>query len=390
MLYGKVNVLEIITRLDFGGSAINVMELTARLDQRRYETFLAAGRTNDPDGSIRRFLDEKGIAYTFIDDLVRPVALWRDVKAFWKLYRMMKKGRYDIVHTHTSKAGILGRWAARLAGVPRIVHTTHGHVFYGYFGKLLTGLFVFAERVTASITDKIIVLTRMERDDHLRFKIAPPERFAMIAPGVDLSAFSVDPQSGRQLRRQLGIPDGNIVFGSVARLDPIKGSRFIIEAMPQVVKEYPGTTLVLVGDGSEREDLMNRCRALGIQDHVIFTGHQEDVSKYLNLMDVFLLASINEGMGMVLLEALACARVIIATRTGGIPEIIQDGHNGILVPPGDAEALGRAMMDLLDHPEKRMAFEEKAKKIDLQKFSIDKMVSDIDRLYAAFQKNCNI
>jgi glycosyltransferase involved in cell wall biosynthesis len=379
----KVNVLEIITRLDAGGSAISVMELAARLDNSRYETFLVAGKTNDPDGGIRRFLDEKGVAHTFVDDLVRPLALWSDIRAFWKLYRMIRKRRYDIVHTHTSKAGILGRWAAWMAGVPRIIHTTHGHIFHGYFGKLPISFFILAERVTALITDKIVVLTRMERDDHFRLKIAPPDRFAVIPAGIDLSVFSIDPESGRRLRRELGVPEGDVVFGSVARLDPIKGSRFLIDAMPQVVEKYPGTTLVLVGDGSEREGLMKQCRALGIQDHVIFAGYQEDVLKYLNLMDVFVLASINEGMGMALVEAMACAKAIIATRTGGIPEIIEDGHNGILVPPGDADALGRAMMELLAHPDTRSRLQENTKKFDLQRFSIDKMVSDTDRLYTS-------
>lgn len=382
----KVKVLQIITRLDAGGSATSVMELAARLDKERYTVFLAAGKTYDPDGTVRRFLDEEGIAYTFIADLVRPVAVWSDLKAFGRLYWMIRKGRYDIVHTHTSKAGILGRWAARLAGVPRIVHATHGHIFYGYFGKFLTGLFIFAERVTARITDKIIVLTRMEGDDHMRLKIASSDKLAVIPTGIDLSAFSAEPQRGGQLRHQLGIPEGDIVFGCVARLDPIKGNRFLIDAMAQVLKKYPATTLVLVGDGSEREGLMHQCRALGIQDRVIFTGHQRDVARHLNLMDIFVLASINEGMGMVLLEAMACAKAVIATRTGGIPEIIEDGHNGILVPPGDAGALARAMMDLLAHPDKRTALAQNAKKFELHKFSIDKMVSDTEQLYASLLK----
>ncbi len=384
----KVKVLQIITRLDAGGSATSVMELAARLDKQRYATFVVAGKTNDPDGAVRQFLEKRGVAHVFLNDLVRPVAVWSDLKVLWRLYRMIRKGRYDIVHTHTSKAGILGRWAAWLAGVPRIVHTTHGHIFYGYFGKLLTGLFIFAERVTALITDRVVVLTRMERDDHLRLKIGSTDRLTVIPTAIDLSAFSVDPKNGQQLRHQLGIPQEDIVFGSVARLDPVKGNRFLIDAMAQMLKKYPATTLVLVGDGSERESLMGHCHALGIQDRVIFTGHQRDVARHLNLMDIFVLASINEGMGMVLLEAMACAKAVIATRTGGIPEIIEDGYNGILVPPGDADALAHAMMELLAHPDTRSRLEENAKKFDLQKFNIDKMVSDMEQLYASVLAPC--
>lgn len=376
-----MRVLHIITRLDPGGSSTNTIETVARLDPGRFEVFLISGRTKDEDGSIEASLKNRNIPYAFYNDLQREINLWKDIKAFFQLYRFMNLGHFDIVHTHSSKAGFLGRWAARGAGVQVIIHTPHGHIFYGYFSKLLTSIFIWIERLTARITDKIITLTDRGKEEHLVFKIGRDDQYVTIYSGIDISPKVSHQELKAHLKKQWVLNNRDFIFGSVGRLDPIKGTSFLIDAMALVVKENPRAQLLLVGDGSQREKLQKQCAALGLQGHVKFTGFQKDPAPFIEIMDVFVLASLNEGMGRVILEAMVYAKPVIATRVGGIPELIEDGKSGLLVDPQDDAALGAAMIRLAkDRPlRERMAREAKVKAGD--KFDIERMVKDIENLY---------
>ncbi|MBF0511767.1 MAG: glycosyltransferase family 4 protein [Candidatus Omnitrophica bacterium] len=384
---GKIKVLHIITRLDPGGSSVNTIETVARLDPSRFEVFLISGRTNDPDGSIERSLKQKKIAYWFLFDLQREINLWHDIKAFFRLYGFMKRYCFDIVHTHSSKAGILGRWAAKWAGVKRIVHTPHGHIFYGYFGKIKTAIFVWMERVTALITDKIITLTHLGTKEHLDFKIARLDKFVTIYSGIDISwkpAFNT-PLEKEQFKRNYNIPQDFFIFGCVARLDAIKGISYLIESMGKVVAEYPQTGLILVGKGEQEQRLKEKARSLGIENHVVFTGFQKEIGRFMECMDVFVLPSLNEGMGRVVLEAMACTKPVIATRVGGLAELVEDGVNGLLVEPASAESLTAAMLKLRIDCSLREAMAREAVMKIGERFSLKKMVQDIEGLYDGLQ-----
>ncbi len=250
----RIKVLHVITRLDPGGSSTNTIETVARLDPQRFDVFLISGRTKDADGSIEASLKSKNIQYIFLPDLQREIHPWKDINAFIRLYGFIKSRHFDIVHTHTSKAGILGRWAAKCAGVPKIIHTPHGHIFYGYFSKLLTSVFIWIERATARITDKIITLTDRGKDEHIAFKIGPADKFVRIYSGIDVNPKLNHPQLKEHLKKQWALDDGNFIFGCVGRLDPIKGTFYLIDAMAQVVKKYPKTQLLLVGDGNQEKN----------------------------------------------------------------------------------------------------------------------------------------
>jgi len=379
----KLKVLHIITRLDPGGSSTNTIETVARLNPKQFEAFLISGRTNDPDGSIELALKTRNISYLFFNDLQREINLWKDIKACIQLYGFMKQNKFDIVHTHTSKAGILGRWAAKCAGVKRIIHTPHGHVFYGYFGPIKTRLFIWIERITALITDKIITLTHRGKQEHVDFKIAPAEKFVTIYSGINIES-KLDLNSkeeSQQLKVQLGIPSESFVFGCVARLDPIKGVSFLINAMNRVVQEYPQSRLLLVGDGQELQKLIQQTKALGLENHIIFAGFQKNANAYIQCMDVFVLASLNEGMGRVILEAMLFEKPVIATRVGGVPEIVEDGVSGLLVSSGDVESLSFAMIKLLKDNELLQTMGQQAKSKLKEKFSLEVMVQDIEHLY---------
>ena len=214
------------------------METVYRLNKEQYSTDLVSGRTHDPSGEIQYALLARNIQVKFINELRREIHLWFDIVALWKLYDVIQKGNYDIVHTHSSKAGILGRWAAKLAGVRTIIHTPHGHVFHGYSGPVLTRMFVVLEKITARITDKIITLTDRGRDDHVRFKIAPREKFITIHSGIDLSNFN-DSIDSKKVRDYYQISEETFLFGSVTRLDPIKGTDVLINAMGEIIRKFP-------------------------------------------------------------------------------------------------------------------------------------------------------
>ncbi|MDD5546619.1 MAG: glycosyltransferase family 4 protein [Candidatus Omnitrophica bacterium] len=377
----RLKVLHVITRLDKGGSSENTLLTASGLDKGRFDVTLVFGKTNDPDGRVRRALSDNGINYRVVPRLVRQVAPWSDLIAFLKLCAIIKKGNFDIVHTHTSKAGILGRWAAKLAGVKAIIHTPHGHIFYGYFGPARNRLFIILERLTARITDRIITLTQRGKDEHVRFRISKADKFVPIYSGVELEKFIDSNYDPARTRESLGIPPNGPVIGTITRLEPVKGNMYFIEAIPQVIRIFPDLKVIITGDGAQRRAIENRIKELSLSRNIILRGATNDAPRALSALDIFVLASLNEGMGRCLLEAMALSIPIIATDVGGVSEIVENGVNGILVPSKDAAALAQAIISLL-RDKARAKEMGKAGKNKLNRFfSAKAMVEKIEALY---------
>ena len=355
-------------------------------------TVLLSGRTYDPKGDIRDFIKENNINLIVFPELVREISLLNDIKAFFKIYKYIKKNSFNIVHTHSSKAGILGRWAAWLAKTKIIVHTPHGHIFYGYFNPIKSRFFIILEKITALITNRIITLTKKGIEDHVRFGISHPEKFVHAYSGIDMNKFknkSYDPNK----KKELGISDDRTVIGTVSRLDPVKGNKYFIEAI-KCVKDKIGhkevfseAIFLIIGDGSQREEIEEMIEKYGIKDKVILTGMREDVASIFPLFDIFVLSSLMEGMGRVLLEVMVHGKPIIASDVGGIPELVQDGKTGILVPPKDAHAIADAVIRLLEDKDLRNKMGENAglcvNEIEdgFPKFGIEAMVNRIKKIY---------
>ncbi|MBU0468553.1 MAG: glycosyltransferase family 4 protein [Candidatus Omnitrophica bacterium] len=376
-----IKILHIITRLDIGGSATNTIETVARLDKKKYQASLISGKTSDPDGSIIEILKNYNLDFVYMNELQREINPWLDLLAFIKLCNKIKKGNYDIVHTHSSKAGILGRWAAKLAGVKHIVHTPHGHVFHSYFSRFLTAIFLLLENFTANITDKIITLTIKGKLEHIKYGIAKPSKFVQIYSGVDFSSISINNDLSQNIKNELKIGHDAIVFGTVTRLEPIKGNDFLIEAMPEVIKVIPNAYLVIVGDGSEKEDLFDLSAALNVHNNIRFVGSKHNKYDFINMFDIFVLSSLNEGMGRAILEAMYCKKPVIASDTGGIPELVVEGKTGMLVTPGDSKALSEAMITLAKNKDRIVSYGNSGNKLANNMFSIKTMISKIENLY---------
>ncbi|MFH1259479.1 MAG: glycosyltransferase family 4 protein [Elusimicrobiota bacterium] len=342
-----MKIVNIITRLDRGGSTENVLLTVNSLAKKGHECTLIYGRTQDSDVELENEAEKNGVKFIFINDLARSINPWSDFIAFLSLVKILYSLKPDIVHTHSSKAGILGRWAAFLVRVKKIVHTPHGHVFYGYYNQALSRLFVLIERITALITDRLIALTEGEKNETLQLGIGKPKKWVIIHSGVEVSF--VNQTEPARLKEELKIPENVSVVGTVARLDPVKGIEYFIQAI-KLLQGYKLTFPVyylIVGDGSEREKLERQAAQYGLDRQVFFAGWRRDTVELISLMDIYVQPSLNEGMGKTLIQAQLCGKPIVATRVGGIPDVVKDNLTGILVPAQDVQTLARAIFCLL-------------------------------------------
>ena len=375
--------------MDMGGSAQNTFLTALNHDPHRYRVILIKGSTRESamTSAEINLLENKlvtaktrSIQVINLPSLVRRISPSKDLKAFVSLYLCIRRLRPDIVHTHTSKAGILGRLAAWLARVPIIVHTPHGHVFYGHFSYSLSRLFLWLERLLSRITHHQIALTPKEGKDYLQLRVSKPGSISIIHSGVDLNRFQKGKKQRSRKRGELGIPGNSLVVGFVGWLLPIKGVSFLVEAMAGVVQKHPRSMLVLVGKGEKEQDLRKQADNLPLTNKVIFLGWRPDVEEIIPCFDLVALPSLNEGMGRVLVEAMAAGLPIVASQVGGIPDLVKHNKNGLLVPPKDAAALESAISNLLDDEKTRKRMGDAGRKM-CRPYSVDAMAAQIDDLY---------
>jgi len=388
----RIRVIHVVTRFDKGGSAENTFLTALGLDPELYEVQLVIGPSDESamGAEERACVEEnlarlraRGVKILTLAELVRRISPAKDLTALFTLWRLFRRERPRIVHTHTSKAGIVGRWAAWLARVPVVVHTPHGHVFWGYFGPARTRFFILLEKLSALVTDRLVMLTEQERLDHLRVGVAPAEAFVTIHSGVDLAPLAAAKAARDEARRCLGIPEGASAVGTVGRLTAIKGPEILLAAAQTVIERRPQSVFVFLGAGEMLESLQAQAAALGIESRVRFAGWRPDVARMMSALDCFAFPSINEGMGKALVEAMALEKPVVASRVGGMIDLVDDGVSGFLVPPADPLALADRILFLLENPEaaRRMAARAAA---TAAACSSAAMVRKIEALYAEF------
>ncbi len=343
----RIRVAKVITRLVRGGAQGSLLRLASALDKGAFEVHCLAGPGTGAEGDYRPLAASLGIPVLPIPHLVRDADPVRDLLALGELVGAFARGRYHVVHTYTSKAGILGRAAARLCGVPAVVHSPQGHVFApegripGVSDRpLLRRVFYAVERVATAWTDRILALTSSDAAEQIALRLAP-ERKVDVVPNPVPDEFFL-PGDAASARAALGA-GGSPLVGIVGRLAAEKGHRFLFGAVRRLVRDLPDARLAVVGDGPLRGDLEEAAREAGLDGRVVFAGLREDVHRILPGLDVFVLASSYEGQGVVLLEAMAAGIPVVATRVGGVPGVVRDGTDGLLVPYGDEAALAGAM-----------------------------------------------
>jgi glycosyltransferase involved in cell wall biosynthesis len=378
---GKTRVMRVIARLNIGGPAIHTILLTAGLDAARFESTLVTGVEAAYEGNMLDLATQKGVQPLVIPELGREINPLKDWMTLLKLYRLFRDWRPHIVHTHTAKAGTVGRMAARLAGVPVVVHTFHGHVFHDYFGPLQSRVFIGIERLLASLSDRIVTVSDGQRRELAEYGVASLDKIAVVPLGFELDALlNCEPLRG-QLRRELGIPDGMALVGIVARLAAIKNHRLFLDAARLIVEAGQEAMFLIVGDGELRVDLEAYVAELKLAERVIFTGWRRDLPRIYADLDVVALSSLNEGTPVSLIEAMAAAKPVVATRVGGVSDVILDKESGYLVQSKDAEGLARGILDLLRAPDRAREMGLAGRVAVHPKYASETLLANIEKLY---------
>ena len=373
-----LHLLEVVTRLDVGGVPSHLMLLIEGLRASGYDITVACGSC-DPEHRAR--LAALGIRLELVElrRLLSPVS---DLRGLVRLYQLMHRLQFDIVHTHMSKAALLGGVAACLARVPVKVNTAHNLGSIAMPRLWMRMLFwVYDKALLTLAMDAVIAVSIRVRDEVLRRKVLGPGKIVAIPNGIR-GAVAQDASMARAaLLAELGLDSGRAIVGTVARLVWFKGLDYLLLAASKVVKSRPEAVFVIVGDGPLRGEIESRVQALGVRAHFAFLGERRDVARLLHAFDLFVLPSVSEGMPITILEAMAAARPVIATRVGGIPDLVEDERTGLLVPPRDADALAAAILRLLANPRLRADMGGKGLERLQRHFAVERMVASTDQLF---------
>jgi glycosyltransferase involved in cell wall biosynthesis len=380
-----IRILRLIARLNMGGPALHVAYLTRGLDERGYQTTLGAGSLAPGEGSMAFVAEELGVDVVTIPSLHREVSPVLDPVSVAKIAGLIREVRPHILHTHTAKAGAVGRSAALLAGdarPPIIVHTFHGHVLRGYFDPARTALYREVERSLARVTTRLVAVSPEVRDDLVELGVAPAEKFSVIRLGIDLDQRIVEGVSdGLGLRRDFGVPDDAFVVGWIGRMTAIKHIPDVLDAFARLRELGVDARLVLVGNGPDREEVERRAHELGIARFTLYLGYQRDIAPYYALFDALLLPSGNEGTPVVAIESLAAGTPVVATRVGGVGDVVADGVDGLLTNVGDVRGLAAALERLARDPALRAAMGRAGRERTLPRYRVERLVDDVDALY---------
>jgi glycosyltransferase involved in cell wall biosynthesis len=347
----RLRVLHLITRLERGGSSDCTLWQAMGAARRGHEVVVACGPSDTPAPLLERARRQPRLHLLEIPGLGRPLRPGRDLRALAAVVRLMRRGRFDVIHLHTSKAGAIGRLAAAITGQRRrVLHQPHGHLFYGYYGRAGSTLVLLAERCLARFARLHVALTAAGAEEHLRRGVGRPEQYRVLPSGVDFRALRAAGCRREACRRRLGYGHDEIVIGTLCRLDPIKGAEDIVRAFLLASGVRPSLRLLVGGEGPHRAALLGLVHAAGAQDRVSIRGGWAAPEDILPACDIFVLASRNEGLGRAIVEAMVLGIPVVATAVGGVPDLLQQGEAGLLVPPADPEALAASLGRLADDP----------------------------------------
>jgi len=379
----KIKVAHIIARMITGGADENTLFTVQGLDKDRYEVDLIMGEESDKNifSKVKNInfniVQMKGLKWK-LNYLYDPIVLI-------KLIKMMRKNSYDIVHTHTTKAGILGRIAARIAGVPVIVHGLHGSTFHAFNNGLLNWLLFLSERFTGRFTDAYISVSKVLSEKYIERGIGKKDNYYTVYSGMELSKFYQvrDKINYKEKYKGLGINAEDFVIGNVARLEKRKGHKFLIDVFEKVIEERKGSPLklLIIGEGEERGNLENYVKEANLEKKVIFAGYKEDIEELIAMMDIFVLTSLREGLPRVLVQAAAVGVPLIAFNVDGVSEIIKDNHNGFLVEVKDLEQAENRIIRYMNNKELVLLHGRNGREFIENKWSVKGMVDRIDKIY---------
>ena len=383
-----VRVLHIITRMIVGGAQENTLLSVVGLDAMpEYDVTLISGIDKGREGELLSQARETSHLIV-VPEMGRSINPFSDVAAFWKLYKLIKAGGYHIVHTHSSKAGVLGRLAAKMAGTPIIVHTLHSLVFHDYQPWAVNRTWRLTKKALAPITDFFISVSDVISEKAIAAGVDKPEKFRTVYSGMELDWFLNAKFDAGKVREEFGIPLDAPVVGKIARLFPLKGHDQLMDAAPEIVRRVPNVRFFLIGDGILLEHLQERARKHGILDNFVFAGliDRTRIPEMISAMDVVVHTSLREGLARVLPQSLAMGKPCVSFDIDGAREVVINDKTGYLVDAFDNETLARRIADLLDNPEQRKQFGENGRRHVDPNFRAEKMVADISDVYQMLLK----
>lgn len=377
-----LTILHLITRLERGGSSECTLLQARGAARRGHRVIVAHGRSAADTPLLAALRREGLVTFREVRGLARPIRPWSDLVALVGITRLLRALRPDILHTHTSKAGALGRLAALPGRVRRLIHQPHGHLFYGYYGGTGSRLVVLAERLLAPAADAQIVLTPRGLEEHLERGVGRRSDFHVVRSGIDLGPFRTAGRRRQECRVRLGYRPDEVVAGTLCRLEAIKGVDLLLRGFLLAAPGRPRLRLHLAGDGPLRPALEEVLRGAprAIRHRVTLATGWVAPEEVLPALDLFLLLSRNEGMGRALVEAMACGLPVVGTAVGGIPDVLDGGAAGLLIPPEDPGAVARALEWLADDPGRRRDLGRRGRTRSLL-FGAGRMNRDLLRLY---------
>jgi glycosyltransferase involved in cell wall biosynthesis len=369
-------ILHLITHLGIGGAQDNTLLTVEKCDRARFDVHIASNPTGKWSDRAKKATEH----FHSLPNLVYPIHPIKDVLCVFDLAKLFRQEKFDIVHTHSSKAGILGRWAARLAKVPVIIHTIHGFAFHDFMPAWQRQFFINLERAAKPCTDFFITVSELNRKEALTLNLIELENSQTVYSGINfykLDRFS----EPNQTRQELDIPKEFQVIVMVGRLDKQKAPNILIDAFAQVIQKCPKTFLLIVGDGELREYLEQKASQLNILQNIKFLGSREDVPDILKIADIFALSSLWEGLGRAMTEAMLVGKPVVVPNIYGIPEIVHHNETGLLYEAGDTKKLALNLIYLLQNSQERERLGKNAQKLTRKLFDGDLMVAQIEEIY---------
>ena len=379
---GKMKICHIITRMIVGGAQENTLYTILGHLRKGHEVTLITGPSPGREGKLLQNVDFPPFETIELPSLVRELDPVNDLKAYRALKKLLKERKFDVVHTHSSKAGVIGRIAARKAGTPVVVHTVHGQAFHPYEKGWKNAIYKLSERIAARYCDKIFAVAQAMIDQCVDASVAPREKYKVVYSGMDTSAFA-NAVREPELRSELGIPENARVIATLARLFPMKGYEYVVPAAAEIIRDYPDTHMLLIGDGPMRDELDARIASLGVAEHFHFAGlvPPAQVHRYLAQADLLWHLSLREGLPRSVVQALATGIPAIGFRLDGTPEVILDGETGYCVAPESVAEVVDATRKLWRTPALARQLGENGRKLVLERFDWPLMADILEREY---------
>jgi glycosyltransferase involved in cell wall biosynthesis len=379
-----MKIVHIITRLIIGGAQENTLLSCQGQHDLRHEVTLITGPPIGPEGSLMDRAISYGYRVEIIDEMRRAIRPLRDWRTYRRLIQRLQEIRPDVVHTHSSKAGIIGRWAAHAAKVPAIVHTIHGLAFTASTHAIINQAYKILEGQTAPITSKIVCVADAMRDQSLQAGIGRPDQYVTVYSGMETAAFLNPPVPRDVVRKQLGLSDEHVAVGTIARLFDLKGHEDLIAIAPDLCKRFPSLRFLWVGDGSLRGQFESQIRQCGLQDRFILTGlvPPSRIPELANAMDILVHPSRREGLARALPQGALCGCPCITYDIDGAKEAVIDGKTGFVLPPFDKQKFADALAKLLSDPMLRHSMGAAGRELAINRFDARVMVAALEKVYA--------